>query len=57
MSNFQHPAEQEQIGAFKGAGTVTEAAVLAEIDRKWNGRKKAAIGYVGSTSGGLKLDR
>ena len=53
MSNFQHPGEQEQIGAFKGAGTVTEAAVLAEIDARWAGRKKAAIGWVGTASGAL----
>jgi len=57
MSSFQHPGEQEQIGAFKGAGTVTEAAVLAEIDARWDGRKKAAIGYVGTAGGALPAFR
>jgi hypothetical protein len=53
MSNFQHPAEQEQIGTFRGAGTVTEADVLTEINARWDGRKKAAIGYIGTVEGAL----
>jgi secreted PhoX family phosphatase len=53
MSNFQHPGEEGQKGEFKGAGTITEAAVLGEIDAKWNNRKKAAIGYIGTVDGAL----
>ena len=53
MSNFQHPGEESQKGSFKGAGEITEAAVLAEIDAKWNHRKKAAIGYIGAVGGAL----
>ena len=53
MSNFQHPGEESQKGAFKGAGSITEAAVLGEIDSKWNSRKKAAIGYIGTVDGAL----
>ena len=58
MSNFQHPGEQSQMGAFKGvkdaAGAVvlTEAEVLNAIGGRWGGRKKAAIGYVGTADGG-----
>ena len=53
MSNFQHPAEQSQMGTFKGVKDATGAVILSEedvldaIDGKWGGRKKAAIGYVG----------
>lgn len=53
MSNFQHPGEESQKGAFKGAGAITEAAVLGEIDVQWNNRKKAAIGYIGTVDGAL----
>lgn len=57
MSNFQHPSEQGQSGAFKGDEAITEAAVLGEIDakwnNKWNNRKKAAIGYIGTGEGVL----
>ncbi len=53
MSNFQHPGEESQKGTFKGAGAINEAAVLAEIDAKWNHRKKAAIGYIGTADGAL----
>lgn len=53
ISNFQHPGEESQKGAFKGAGAITEAAVLGEIDAKWNHRKKAAIGYLGTVDGAL----
>lgn len=53
MSNFQHPGEESQKGAFKGAGAITEAAVLSEIDVQWNNRKKAAIGYIGTVDGAL----
>jgi hypothetical protein len=53
MSNFQHPGEEDQKGAFRGADGVTEASVLAAIDAKWNGRKKVAIGYIGTAEGAL----
>jgi secreted PhoX family phosphatase len=53
MSNFQHPGEEDQKGSFRGADGVTEAAVLAAIDAKWGGRKKVAIGYVGTPEGAL----
>jgi hypothetical protein len=53
MSNFQHPGEMDQVGAFEGAGTVTEADVLAEIDARWGGRKRSAIGYLGTAEGAL----
>ena len=32
MSNFQHPAEQSQIGAFKGVKDATGAVILSEAD-------------------------
>lgn len=53
MSNFQHPAEKDQEGEFKGAGPITEAEVLGAIDGKWGNRKKAAIGYLGTDKGAL----
>ncbi len=63
MSNFQHPAEQSQVGSFKGvkdaAGNVVlpEAAVLEAIAARWGGRKQAAIGWIGTTSGALPAIR
>ena len=63
MSNFQHPAEQSQVGAFKGvkdatgAVVLTEAEVLNAIAGKWGGRKKAAIGYIGTAEGALPAIR
>ena len=63
MSNFQHPAEQSQIGAFKGvkdangAVILTEADVLNAIGARWGGRKKAAIGYIGTAAGALPAIR
>lgn len=63
MSNFQHPAEQSQIGTFKGvkdatgAVVLTEAEVLDAIAGKWGGRKKAAIGYIGTATGALPAIR
>jgi hypothetical protein len=63
MSNFQHPAEQSQIGTFKGvkdatgAVILTEADVLGAIDAKWGGRKRAAIGYIGTADGALPAFR
>lgn len=53
MSNFQHPGEESQKGGFKGAGAVTEADVLNAINAKWDNRKKAAIGYIGTENGAL----
>lgn len=53
MSNFQHPGEEEQKGGFQGAGSITEADVLNAIDSKWENRKKAAIGYIGTEDGAL----
>jgi secreted PhoX family phosphatase len=63
MSNFQHPGEQEQNGRFKGvkdaSGNVVirEADVLNAIDARWGGRKKSAIGYVGTAGGALPAVR
>jgi secreted PhoX family phosphatase len=63
MSNFQHPAEQSQVGSFKGvkdaAGNlvVTEADVLGAISGKWSGRKQAAIGWIGTSTGALPAIR
>lgn len=53
MSNFQHPGEEDQNGNFLGAPDITEADVLDAIDMKWNNRKKAAIGYIGTEDGAL----
>ncbi len=63
MSNFQHPAEQSQVGTFKGVKDATGAVILSEknvldaIDARWGGRKKAAIGYVGTANGALPAIR
>jgi secreted PhoX family phosphatase len=59
LSNFQHPGEQGQVGTFKGVKDATGAVVISEldvleaIDAKWDKRKKAAIGYVGTADGAL----
>jgi hypothetical protein len=53
MSIFQHPGEESQKGEFLGAGTITEADVLTAISTKWDNRKKAAIGYIGTEDGSL----
>ena len=63
MSNFQHPGEESQKGEFLGVKDATGAVVLTEtevlnaIAGKWGGRKKAAIGYVGTTAGALPAIR
>ena len=57
MSNFQHPAEEDQIGHFTGADGVTEEAVLDAIDAQWDHRKKSAIGYLGTENGALPAIR
>ena len=49
MSNFQHPGENN-IGSYLGAD---KPEVLAAINSKWNNRKKAAIGYIGTEDGAL----
>ena len=48
MSSFQHPGE----GLLPGYAGGDKAEVVAAIDRKWAGRKKAAIGYLGLRGGG-----
>jgi secreted PhoX family phosphatase len=63
MSNFQHPGEESQKGEFLGAKDangvviVTEADVLGAIGARWGGRKKAAIGYIGTAAGALPAIR
>lgn len=49
MSNFQHPGEGD-IGSYTGAD---KAEVLAAINAKWDNKKKAAIGYIGTATGAL----
>ena len=48
MSNFQHPGDN--LSAYTGAD---KAQVAALIDSKWDGRRKSAIGYIGSKTGAL----
>jgi hypothetical protein len=58
MSNFQHPGEGN-IASYLGAGNTPEekaadkAEVLATINSKWDNKKKAAIGYIGTEDGAL----
>ncbi len=47
MSNFQHAGDGS---AYKGADA---AQVTASINNKWGNKKKAAIGYLGTTEGAL----
>lgn len=49
MSNFQHPGENN-ISSYLGAD---KAEVLSAINNKWNNKKKAAIGYIGTEQGAL----
>ena len=49
MSNFQHPGEGN-ISNYTGAD---KAVVLEQLNSKWNNRKKAAIGYIGTARGAL----
>jgi secreted PhoX family phosphatase len=49
MSNFQHPGEGD-ISRYKGAD---KADVLAAINGKWDDKRKAAIGYIGTETGAL----
>jgi len=58
MSNFQHPGEESQKGEFLGVklgepDEITEADVLDAINTRWDNRKKAAIGYIGTEDGAL----
>jgi len=47
MSNFQHPGDGS---AYTGAD---EAQVIDAINAKWDNRKKAAVGYIGTENGAL----
>jgi secreted PhoX family phosphatase len=47
MSNFQHAGDGS---AYKGADA---AQVISSINSKWGNKKKAAIGYLGTTEGAL----
>jgi len=56
-SNFQHPGEDRgtpfgtnPLANYTGTN---KDSVLAAINTKWNNRKKAAIGYIGTTTGAL----
>ncbi len=49
MSNFQHPGEGD-ISKYLGAD---KADVLDAIYDKWDDKKKAAIGYIGTKDGAL----
>jgi secreted PhoX family phosphatase len=49
MSNFQHPGESG-LPSYTGAD---KADVLAQIDANWGGKKKSAIGYIGTKAGAL----
>ena len=58
MSNFQHPGEDR--GTPYGANPLAnylgadKADVLDAINKKkWNNRKKVAIGYIGTKDGAL----
>lgn len=51
MSNFQHPGD----GSFYTGADA--AAVMTAIDAKWGNRKKAALGYIGTTTGALPAFR
>ncbi|MHB1400281.1 MAG: hypothetical protein ACYDAI_17625 [Trichloromonadaceae bacterium] len=51
LSNFQHAGD----GKFDGTGYLgaDRAEVESAINAKWNNRKKAAIGYIGTEHGAL----
>jgi len=60
-SNFQHPGEDRgtpygsnPLANYTGAD---KAEVLAAINSKWNNRKRAAIGYIGTKEGALPVLR
>jgi hypothetical protein len=47
MSNFQHAGDGS---AYTGADAAT---VMSNINSKWGNKKKAAVGYIGTTNGAL----
>jgi secreted PhoX family phosphatase len=49
MSNFQHPGEDD-LKRYTGAD---KADVLARINSQWASKRRAAIGYIGTTEGAL----
>ena len=49
MSNFQHPGEGD-ISSYTGDD---KEQVLKAIYRKWDDKKKSAIGYIGTERGAL----
>jgi secreted PhoX family phosphatase len=49
MSNFQHPGE----GGLPNYLGTDKDRILAAIDKKWNFRKKVAVGYIGTKTGAL----
>jgi uncharacterized protein len=53
-ANFQHPGDEDGMKAYAGDD---KAAVAAKIDALWGGRKKAAIGYIGTDEGALPFMR
>ncbi|MGE5155321.1 MAG: PhoX family protein [Bdellovibrio bacteriovorus] len=48
-SNFQHPGEGDLL-SYTGRD---REAILEAIKTKWNGKKKVAIGYIGTEAGAL----
>ena len=50
MSNFQHPGEGGTLSNYLGAD---RQEILDLINAKWDNRKKAAIGYIGTAAGAL----
>lgn len=50
MSNFQHPGEGGTLSNYLGAD---RADVLTALNAKWDDRKKAAIGYIGTEDGAM----
>jgi hypothetical protein len=49
-SNFQHPGEGGTLSNYLGAD---RQQVLDLINQKWDNRRKAAIGYIGTAGGAL----
>jgi secreted PhoX family phosphatase len=49
-ANFQHPGDEDGMKAYTGND---KAEVAAKIDALWGNRKKAAIGYIGTSDGAL----
>ena len=53
MSNFQHPGEKD----LKGYRGSDKADVLSRINKQWANKKRAAIGYIGTSGGALPAFR